>query len=168
MTSNPARVSGPGGLNHLRAYGDGNAPHPRETATWLTGFPAKRDMIENAISVDQIAAQKLGAYTPLSSLELGMHEANRADDCQMGYTCAYNTKHLVALGDPADAAGDQSTCGLPTVVFLAQVVAGQTWAGTGGRCRAIRGGPCRRRRAGRAVARPEHARSGAGGFAQVA
>jgi hypothetical protein len=80
-----------GGLHHLRAYGDGNAPHPRETATWLTGFPAKRDTVENAISADQIAAQKLGAYTALPSLELGMHEANRAGDCQMGYTCAYNT-----------------------------------------------------------------------------
>jgi hypothetical protein len=80
-----------GGLNHMRAYGDPNAPHPRETATWLTGFPAKRDVLENAISADQIAAQRIGAYTALPSLELGLHEGNRAGDCQMGFTCAYNT-----------------------------------------------------------------------------
>jgi hypothetical protein len=80
-----------GGLNHLRAYGDGNAPHPRETATWLTGYPAKPGVVENAISVDQIAAQKIGVYTSLPSLELGTHQSNRAGDCQMGYTCAYNT-----------------------------------------------------------------------------
>jgi hypothetical protein len=80
-----------GGLNHLRAYGDGNAPHPRETATWLTGFPAKPNTVENAISADQIAAQKIGVYTSLPSLELGTHVSNRAGDCQMGYTCAYNT-----------------------------------------------------------------------------
>jgi hypothetical protein len=80
-----------GGLNHLRAYGDGNAPHPRETGTWLTGFPSRRDTLENAISADQIAAQKIGAYTPLPSLELGTHQAYRAGDCQMGYSCAYNT-----------------------------------------------------------------------------
>lgn len=80
-----------GGLNHMRAYGDGNAPHPRETATWLTGYPAKPGTVENAISVDQIAAQKIGIYTSLPSLELGTHQSNRAGDCQMGYTCAYNT-----------------------------------------------------------------------------
>ena len=80
-----------GGLHHLRAYGDGNAPHPRETATWLTGFPAKPGTVENAISADQIAARTIGAYTPLPSLELGTDLGNRAGECQMGYTCAYNT-----------------------------------------------------------------------------
>jgi len=49
------------------------APHALELSTWLTATlpdPDKRDEISIAISADQIAANSLGAFTPLPSLEL--------------------------------------------------------------------------------------------------
>ncbi|RMF43449.1 MAG: DUF1552 domain-containing protein [Planctomycetota bacterium] len=49
------------------------APHALELSTWLTATlpnPARRDEIDIAISADQIAANYIGAFTPLPSLEL--------------------------------------------------------------------------------------------------
>ena len=49
------------------------APHALELSTWLTASlpdPDKRDEISIAISADQIAANSLGAFTALPSLEL--------------------------------------------------------------------------------------------------
>ena len=49
------------------------APHALELSTWLTAtLPAadKRNEINIAISADQIAANHLGAFTALPSLEL--------------------------------------------------------------------------------------------------
>lgn len=49
------------------------APHALELSTWLTAAlpnPDKRDVIDISISADQIAANVLGAFTTLPSLEL--------------------------------------------------------------------------------------------------
>lgn len=49
------------------------APHALELSTWLTATlpdPAKRDEVHIAISADQVAANYVGAFTPLPSLEL--------------------------------------------------------------------------------------------------
>lgn len=49
------------------------APHALELSTWLTARlpnPAKRNEIDIAISADQIAANHVGAFTALPSLEL--------------------------------------------------------------------------------------------------
>lgn len=49
------------------------APHALELSTWLTAAlpnPDKRDEINISISADQVAANALGAFTPLPSLEL--------------------------------------------------------------------------------------------------
>jgi len=49
------------------------APHALELSTWLTAIlpnPDKRNEIDIAISADQIAANHLGAFTTLPSLEL--------------------------------------------------------------------------------------------------
>ncbi|QEF97928.1 hypothetical protein Mal15_19740 [Stieleria maiorica] len=49
------------------------APHALELSTWLTAAlpnPDKRDEISISISADQIAANYVGAFTPLPSLEL--------------------------------------------------------------------------------------------------
>jgi hypothetical protein len=51
----------------------GGAPHALELSTWLTATlpnPDKRDEISIAISADQIAANHVGAFTTLPSLEL--------------------------------------------------------------------------------------------------
>ena len=48
------------------------APHALELSTWLTATlpdPAKRSEIHIAISADQIAANYVGAFTPLPSLD---------------------------------------------------------------------------------------------------
>ncbi len=50
-----------------------SAPHALELSTWLTAAlpdPDKRDVISISISADQIAANALGAFTTLPSLEL--------------------------------------------------------------------------------------------------
>src|SRR5437667_6880901 len=80
-----AQVSG-------RALGDGPGDHARATATFLTGVhPYKTGGADFhlGISADQIAAKELGAYTQLSSLELGLESQPLAGDCDSGYTCAY-------------------------------------------------------------------------------
>ena len=49
------------------------APHALELSTWLTATlpdPAKRSEVQIAISADQIAANHVGAFTTLPSLEL--------------------------------------------------------------------------------------------------
>ncbi len=49
------------------------APHALELSTWLTATlpnPAKRNEVQIAISADQIAANYVGAFTTLPSLEL--------------------------------------------------------------------------------------------------
>src|SRR4051812_36090883 len=49
------------------------APHALELSTWLTAIlpnPDRRDEIDIAISADQVAANHLGAFTTLPSLEL--------------------------------------------------------------------------------------------------
>ena len=49
------------------------APHALELSTWLTATlpdTDKRDVVNIAISADQIAANYVGAFTPLPSLEL--------------------------------------------------------------------------------------------------
>lgn len=55
------------------------APHALELSTWLTATlpdPAKRSEINIAISADQIAANYVGAFTPLPSLELATMPQN--------------------------------------------------------------------------------------------
>ena len=75
-----------------RALGDGPGDHARATATFLTGVhPYKTGGADFrlGISADQIAAQELGRYTQLSSLELGLEAQPLAGNCDSGYTCAY-------------------------------------------------------------------------------
>ena len=45
--------------------------------------------ISVGISVDQVAAQKIGNATRLASLELGCEDGHLAGNCDSGYACAY-------------------------------------------------------------------------------
>lgn len=74
-----------------RALGDGAGDHARAGATFLTGVhPKKTEVsIQAGISADQIAAQELGKYTQLASLELGIESNQLAGGCDSGYSCAY-------------------------------------------------------------------------------
>ena len=82
------------GLCHdkARSNGDGGGDHARATATFLTGVQAKKTAgadVHLGISVDQVAADKVGAFTKLSSLELSTDGQRSAGRCDSGYSCAY-------------------------------------------------------------------------------
>lgn len=75
------------------ALGDGPGDHARSTAAWLTGVHPKKTSgadIRNGISVDQVAAQKIGHLTKFPSLEIGCERGGLAGDCDSGYSCAYS------------------------------------------------------------------------------
>ena len=82
------------GLAHdkARANGDGAGDHARANATFLTGRQARKTSGANirlGISVDQVAAQKLGGETRLASLELSSDGVRVSGRCDSGYSCAY-------------------------------------------------------------------------------
>lgn len=82
------------GLAHTkaRANGDGAGDHARANATFLTGKQAKKTAgadIRVGISVDQVAANKVGQQTRLPSLELSCDKSRQAGACDSGYSCAY-------------------------------------------------------------------------------
>ena len=80
--------------DNAAALGDGPGDHARSTACWLTGVHPKKTAgadIRNGISVDQLAAQKVGHRTPFASLEIGCERGAMAGDCDSGYSCAYSS-----------------------------------------------------------------------------
>src|SRR2546427_12002940 len=82
------------GLAHdkARPHGDGPGDHARASATFLTGCQARKTAgadIQAGVSVDQIAAEKLGKSTRLPSLELSGERARPSGNCDSGYSCAY-------------------------------------------------------------------------------
>jgi hypothetical protein len=82
------------GLDHKYANsnGDGGGDHARANATFLTGCQARKTAGANVklgVSVDQLAAEQLGQYTRLSSLELSTDPPRRSGNCDSGYSCAY-------------------------------------------------------------------------------
>lgn len=84
------------GLTHDkgRANGDGAGDHARSASVFLTGAqPRKTDgeQIRSGISVDQLAASKIGQNTRFSSLELGVDPGRMAGNCDSGYSCAYSS-----------------------------------------------------------------------------
>lgn len=68
--------------------------HARGTSCFLTGVrPVKTEGadIKLGISIDQVAAQKIGEKTRLPSLELGTVSGKDAGNCDSGYSCAYSS-----------------------------------------------------------------------------
>src|SRR5712692_1236215 len=83
------------GLTHNtgRALGDGPGDHARAAASFLTGVHPKKTAgadIQSGVSVDQIAAQKIGNATRFASLELGCEDGRLVGNCDSGYSCAYS------------------------------------------------------------------------------
>jgi hypothetical protein len=79
--------------NGGRALGDGPGDHGRAGASYLTSVHPKKTYgrdIQTGISVDQIAAQRVGAQTRFGSLELGCEEGIQGGNCDNGYSCAYS------------------------------------------------------------------------------
>jgi hypothetical protein len=80
--------------HNAEALGDGPGDHARSLACFLTGtHPLKTDGagIRVGISVDQVAAQKIGRATRLPSLELGIERGAQSGNCDSGYSCAYSS-----------------------------------------------------------------------------
>jgi len=82
------------GLAHdkARPNGDGPGDHARASATFLTGCQARKTKgadIKVGVSVDQIAAEKIGRQTRLPSLELSCDKGRQSGECDSGYSCAY-------------------------------------------------------------------------------
>lgn len=76
-----------------RPNGDGAGDHARSSATFLTACQARKTDgadIRVGVSVDQVAAQKVGDRTRLPSLELGCDRGQQSGNCDSGYSCAYS------------------------------------------------------------------------------
>jgi hypothetical protein len=76
------------------SLGDGPGDHARALGSFLTGaHPLKTDgaNIRAGISVDQVAAEKVGHLTRFRSLELGIDRGAQAGGCDSGYSCAYSS-----------------------------------------------------------------------------
>jgi hypothetical protein len=83
------------GLTHdkARPNGDGAGDHARASASFLTGCQARKTDgadIRVGVSVDQVAAQRIGRQTRLPSLELGCDRGQQTGNCDSGYSCAYS------------------------------------------------------------------------------
>lgn len=80
-------------LDGGRAHGDGGGDHARSCASFLTGAHPKKTHgadIHNGVSVDQLAAEKIGHATRFPSLELGIERGAQSGNCDSGYSCAYS------------------------------------------------------------------------------
>lgn len=80
--------------DHGRAHGDGPGDHARALSSFLTGQQARKTHgadIKVGVSVDQVAARRLGQVTKFPSLELGCDRGAQAGNCDSGYSCSYST-----------------------------------------------------------------------------
>lgn len=79
--------------NGGRALGDGPGDHARAASSFLTGCHPRKTAgadIKIGVSVDQLAAQKVGHQTRFPSLELGLEDGRLVGSCDSGYSCAYS------------------------------------------------------------------------------
>lgn len=77
-----------------RPHGDGGGDHARALGAFLTGAqPRKTDGtdIRAGVSVDQVAASRIGDQTWLPSLEIGCEAGSMAGNCDSGYSCVYSS-----------------------------------------------------------------------------
>ncbi len=71
---------------------EGGGVHTRAHGGWLNGILPKRTEgadIRAGKTIDQYAADRLGAETPLRSLELTTESNYQVGNCENGYSCAY-------------------------------------------------------------------------------
>jgi hypothetical protein len=81
-------------VDKARPHGDGGGDHARALAAYLTGCQARKTDgadIRAGISVDQVAAGRIGDQTRLASLEVGCERGAMAGNCDSGYSCVYSS-----------------------------------------------------------------------------
>jgi hypothetical protein len=79
--------------NGGRALGDGPGDHGRAGANYLTASHPRKTSGKDiwvGVSMDQIAAARIGSETRFASLELGCEEGLQGGNCDSGYSCAYS------------------------------------------------------------------------------
>jgi hypothetical protein len=84
-----------GGLDNLSANAgkDGGGDHARASSTFLTGVRIKKTSgadIRAGVSIDHLAAQRIGHLTRFPSLELTCDGVRKSGSCDTGYSCAYD------------------------------------------------------------------------------
>jgi hypothetical protein len=84
-----------GGLDNLSANAgkDGGGDHARASSTFLTGVRIKKTSgadIRAGVSIDQLAARRIGHLTRFPSLELTCDGVRKSGACDTGYSCAYD------------------------------------------------------------------------------
>jgi Protein of unknown function (DUF1552) len=79
--------------HQAEALGDGGGDHSRASGSYLTGVHVKKSdsIVENGVSMDQIAAKALERQTQLSSLQLTADDNSLVGACDVGYSCAYSS-----------------------------------------------------------------------------
>ncbi len=79
--------------DQAEALGDGGGDHSRACGSYLTGVHVKKSdtALENAVSMDQIAAKSFERETQLSSLQMTADENSLLGSCDLGYSCAYSS-----------------------------------------------------------------------------
>jgi len=80
------------GLANALAKPDGPGDHASGTGAFLTcahPFKTEGANIQNGISMDQVAANKIGELTRIPSLQLGLEAGGGTGNCDSGYSCAY-------------------------------------------------------------------------------
>ena len=78
--------------NGALSHDEGGGVHSRAHAPWLNGVRPKRTEgadITVGKTIDQYAADQLGAETSLPSLELTTESSFQVGNCEQGYSCAY-------------------------------------------------------------------------------
>ena len=101
------------------ALGDGGGDHARAGGSFLTGVHPKKTAgkdIQVGISVDQVAADAIGATTKVRSLELSCEDSRTVGNCDSGYSCAYSNSFSWRGAVDAESAGDQSARGVRAAV----------------------------------------------------
>ena len=102
-------------LDPARAHGDGGGDHARAMATFLTGTHPRKTGgadLRAGISVDQLAARRVGQATRFASLEIGCEGGRDSGQCDHGYSCAYQV-NLSWRGESAPATKEVN----PRLVF---------------------------------------------------
>lgn len=79
--------------DQAEALGDGGGDHSRACGSYLTGVHVKKSdvLLENAVSMDQIAAKAFEKETQLGSLQMTADENSLLGSCDLGYSCAYSS-----------------------------------------------------------------------------
>jgi len=84
---------------------DGGGDHARAVASYLTGVRPRKTLgtdFHLGVSVDQLAARKLGAKTKFASLELTCEDTRSVGECD-SYSCAYQTVSWKSATEPLPA-----------------------------------------------------------------